>query len=342
MQSHSFVVRETGALVEEKLYSDLWLRFLYSQAREHAPTLFRLVTGPRLSDLVACLHFDLPLSSRLLGPRFVRSRFVDLEECADPPESLKTARELFERKIRYWDCRPMPQDTNAVVAPSDSKVVVGSCASSSLIFLKGKFFDFEELLGVDKIEWRDRFDKGDFAVFRLTPEKYHYNHTPVAGQVVDFYEISGSYHSCHPRAVVNSVTPFSKNKRVVTIFDTDIPGGTQVGHAAMVEVVALGIGEIEQRYSEIEYLDPREIQLGLVVKKGVPKSLFRPGSSTNVLIFEPGRVCMSEDIVSNMAREGAQSLYSIGFGKPLVETDVQVRSPIAFGKSSRKEGASGQ
>ena len=52
-----------------------------------------------------------------------------------------------------------------------------------------------------------------------------------------------------PGAVVALVTPYSKNSRVVTIIDTEVPGGTGVGLVAMIEVVALMIGEVVQCYS---------------------------------------------------------------------------------------------
>jgi phosphatidylserine decarboxylase len=55
------------------------------------------------------------------------------------------------------------------------------------LFLKSKFFDYEELLGLDKPRWLKAFDGGDFMICRLTPDKYHYNHTTVAGIVRDFY-----------------------------------------------------------------------------------------------------------------------------------------------------------
>jgi phosphatidylserine decarboxylase len=42
------------------------------------------------------------------------------------------------------------------------------------------------------------------------------------------------------------VRPYSKNKRVVTIIDTDVEGGTGIGLVAMIEVVALMIGDIVQ------------------------------------------------------------------------------------------------
>ena len=49
------------------------------------------------------------------------------------------------------------------------------------------------------------------------------------------------------------VTPYSKNRRHVTLIDTDVPGGSQVGMVAMVEVTALMIGDIVQCYSDEKY-----------------------------------------------------------------------------------------
>ncbi len=124
-------------------------------------------------------------------------------------------------------------------------------------------------------------------------------------------------------------TPYSKNKRVVTIIDTDVPGGTAVGLVAMVEVVALMIGGISQCYSNRRYDDPVSVGTGMFLEKGLPKSLFRPGSSTVVLLFEKERVCFAHDLVANMSAGGAVSIFSQGFGRSLVETDIKVRSPIA-------------
>jgi phosphatidylserine decarboxylase len=253
---------------------------------------------------------------------------INDEECVDPPEKMDTLRKIFERKIRYWQCRPMPNDPLAIVSPADSRMLFGSFSKTSSIFIKGKFFDFEEMLGINKRTWLAAFQDGDFAIFRLTPEKYHYNHTPVAGRIIDFYPISGSYHACNPNAVVSVVTPYSKNKRVVTIIDTDVEGGSCVGIVAMIEVVALMIGDIVQCYSEKEYENPLSVGTGTFVKKGMPKSLFRPGSSTVVLIFQKNRVRFADDIAANMSYPDAQSIFSQGFGKPLVETDVRVRSYI--------------
>jgi phosphatidylserine decarboxylase len=66
----------------------------------------------------------------------------------------------------------------------------------------------------------------------------------------------------------------------------------------------------------------------MMVSGGQPKSLFRPGSSVDILIFQKNRVTFSEDIVANLHHPRAFSRYSQGFGKPLVETEVSVRSQI--------------
>lgn len=223
----------------------------------------------------------------------------------------------------------MLEDETLVVSPADSRMVAGSFEDVSTLFLKEKFFSMEELIGGNKSGWLRAFSNGDFAIFRLTPEKYHYNHCPVSGVVVDFYEIDGRYHSCNPGAVVAIVTPYSKNKRVVTVIDTDVPGGTRVGLVAMVEVVALMIGEILQCYSTDRYDAPRPVAPGLFLGRGCPKSLFRPGSSTVLLLFEKNRIEFARDVVVNMLREDVQSRFSMGFGKSIVETEVDVRSFIA-------------
>lgn len=83
----------------------------------------------------------------------------------------------------------MTADRSAVLAPADARLLLGSLKNTSLLFLKGKFFDFEELLGTDKPHWLQAFRGADYVICRLTPDKYHYNHTPVAGLVRDFLPV---------------------------------------------------------------------------------------------------------------------------------------------------------
>lgn len=325
---HQYIERATGEVRTERLYQDRALRFLYDHAREFMPVLFRLLISARSSRLLGFVNYDSRLGSHACR-RFLQAHALPEEECLEDPARFTTLRELFERKIRYWQYRPMPVDPRVIVSPCDARVLLGSFSEDSRLFLKGKLFNYEELLGADRPRWLATFRDGDFAVFRLTPEKYHYNHAPVSGRVDDIYEIGGDYHSCNPGAVVRVVTPYSKNRRVVTVIDTDVDGGSRVGRVAMIEIVALMIGDIEQRYSRIRYDAPRPVEPGLFVERGCPKSVFRPGSSTTVLIFERGRVRFEPDLLRNQTRADAHSRYSLPFGRTLIETDVALRSPLA-------------
>lgn len=329
MQVHQYIDRRTGQVCDEALIADHWVRWLYGYARENAPVLFRAVTSKRMTRWLAFLQFDLPMHQRPLRiQKMIQALAIDLNECVASPQELNSPRKLFERQIRYWQCRPMPEERGVVVAPADAKALVGATEPSHSFFIKEKFFSFEELLGNKKRQWIDTFREGHFAVFRLTPEKYHYNHLPVSGTIIDIYTLDGNYHSCNPAAVVAETTPYSKNRRVVTIINTDVPGGTQVGRVAMVEVVALMIGEIVQAHSRHHYDDPQPLAAGMFVQKGQPKSLFRPGSSVDVLFFEKGRITFDKDLVLNTCRSGINSRFTKGFKQQLVETDVHVRSSI--------------
>lgn len=335
---HQYVERLHGVALDEELFGDRIVRFLYSQARERAPFLFRLATSARISSLLGWCNFDLRFAPYLLGnTNFLARCGVDLSECLAPAAHFTTPRRVFERQIRYWRCRPMPCDRQAVVSPADARVIIGSLAADSALFVKGKFFEYEELLGVGESRWLAAFAEGDYAIFRLTPDKYHYNHTPVAGRVVDHYLFDGAYHSCNPGAVVAMVTPYSKNRRVVTIIDTDVPGGTGVGLVAIIEVVAMMIGDIVQCYSDTGYDWPQRVRPGMFLSKGVPKSLYRPGSSTDILFFQKGRIRFAEDLVEKARRSDVVSRFSVGFGQPLVEVEVKVRSLLATASMTRRE-----
>jgi phosphatidylserine decarboxylase len=327
---HQYIDRQTCRVMNEKLYGDALINLIFGSQKESAQNLYNALASPRTTRFLSFLNFGIPgMLKGLYARRLIRQLGIDVSECVDRADDLNSPRKIFERKIRYWETRPLPDDPDAVVSPADAKMLVGSFSTTRKLFLKEKFFEFQELIGDGKYKWFDAFTDGLFAVFRLTPEKYHYNHAPVSGKVLDIYEIEGLCHSCNPSAVVAMATPYSKNRRVVTIIDTDVEDGSRAGLVAMIEITALLIGDIVQCHSRNRYDDPRPIEPGTFLKAGNPKSLYRPGSSVDVLIFQKDRIRFCEDIVFNMYHAYAKSRLSNGFGRPLVETDVKVRSMIA-------------
>ncbi len=326
---HEYIHRLTGAKVTERPLGDRLVGLVYSRVRERSPRLFSALTSRRATDFLCAIHYG--IQRRCDGRRLLARIGADASECLDPPETLDNPRKVFERRIRYWECRPMEDDDSAVVSPADARVLIGSLAEQNILFLKENFFSGVELLG-HKAPWPAHFARGDYAIFRLTPDKYHYNHMPVNGRVVDIYTIDGEFHSCNPAAVLALGLLHARNRRVVTVFDTDVPDGSGVGLVAMVEGVAMMIGDIVQCYSDKRYDCPRPLTPGMFLKKGQPKSLYRPGSSTDVLLFEPERMRFSSDLRQHCRRVDVQSRYSLGLGRPLVEIDLRLRSTIGHGR----------
>lgn len=334
MLQHQYIARESGEILTERLLGDRSIGLLYSRVREHAPSMFKALTSGHMSSLLGYLHFQMGLDQkRGKGLDLLASMSADWRECVDPPHAFDTPRKVFERKIRYWELRPMEDDPLALVSPADSKVLIGALTTTPQLFIKEKFFSPGELLDESR-PWLKEFHDGDFAIFRLTPDKYHYNHLPVSGVVADIYELEGRYHSCNPGAVMAIAGLYSKNRRIVTIIDTNVTGGSQVGLVAMIEVVALMIGDIVQCYSATRYDDPKPVEPGMFLHKGSPKSLYRPGSSTDILLFQRGAMDFSDDLQNNVRRRDVQSRFSSGLEHPLVETDIKVRSTI--GRARRK------
>jgi phosphatidylserine decarboxylase len=337
MHQHQYIARESGAIITEKLIGDRSIEFLYNRVREHAPSMFRALTSAYMSSLLGYLHFNMGLDQkRGKGRELLKSMGADWQECLDPPEAFTTPRQVFERKIRYWELRPMENDPLTLVSPADAKVLIGTLTTTPQLFIKEKFFNVKELLGIER-PWVKTFQAGEFAIFRLTPDKYHYNHLPVSGVVVDTYEMAGRYHSCNPGAVMAIAGLYSKNRRIVTILDTNVLGGSRVGLVAMIEVVALMIGDIVQCYSATRYDAPQPIRVGMFLEKGSPKSLYRPGSSTDILLFQPGTMLFADDLRHNVQRRDVQSRFSSGLQQPLVETDIKVRSTIGRSRIAQVE-----
>lgn len=333
--AHQFIERKSHRVITEKPIGDRCVHFLYHRLRESAPAMFKMLTSARTSSLLAFCHYDLPSNARRCGKYLFEGIGADWSECVEPLAYFDSHRRVFERQIRYWETRPMQPATATVLAPADSRILIGSLAETSNLFIKDKAFEASELLG-PSCSSRERFTGGDFAVFRLTPDKYHYSHLPVSGRINDIYSIDGQYHSCNPSALIAMASLYAKNRRMVTIIDTDVPGGSQVGLVAMIEIVALMIGDLAEAYSEERYDHPQHLKPGMFVHRGCPKSLFKPGSSTDVLFFEAGRIHFAEDLVKNSRRQDVFSRYSHRFGRPLVETDVLVRSTIAVPSVTRQ------
>ena len=144
--THQYIDRKTRAIINEPLVGDRTIAFLYNILRENAPAMFRALTSARMSSILGFYHYDLPGMTRR-HPREVFERLgIDWRECLEPLSYYTTMRRVFERRIRYWERRPMENDPAVIVSPADARLLIGSFSEVSTLFIKEKFFDLEELL----------------------------------------------------------------------------------------------------------------------------------------------------------------------------------------------------
>jgi phosphatidylserine decarboxylase len=343
MLSHQYVQRYRNLACDEKLLADQILRFLYHREREQEGFLQAALASKWVTDALAHWQFDRRLRHPVQAIEYAAHRLMIREsETVDGFRSMRTLRDLFERKIRYWALRPSPAETNAIVSPADGRLLPFAAHNRDALPIKSKFLRVDDLLGGIN-PWAAQLGthslskrRGDATleplagvIVRLTPDVYHYTHTPVAGKVLLQKTIEGRFHSCNPTALTRLAGSYALNRRTITLYDTDVEGGTQVGIVAQIDVAAMMIGCIEPRYSATRYDDPRAVRIGETVARGVPISLFRPGSSTSVILWDGSRAMPSPELIRNARRCDLRSRFSDWLREPWVETEVRVRQAIS-------------
>ena len=146
--------------------------------------------------------------------------------------------------------------------------------------MKGAKFRVQDLLGRVAREYRS----GALATIRLCPGDYHRFHFPCGGDILETRTIKGAYHSVNPIALGSGVNVFCANKRSFTIIKSKY-----FGRFCYLEVGAFGVGSIVQTFT------------GKTCTKMREKGYFQYGGSTIILIFEPGMIRFSDDLVNNSA-----------------------------------------
>lgn len=167
---------------------------------------------------------------------------IGLEEAemADPHQ-YQTFNDFFTRRLKPG-ARPIAQGENVVVCPVDGTVVQAGKIVNRIIYrIKGFDFNLESLLAEHAST--SLFRDGQYAIFYLAPSNYHRIHMPITGKVKKMTYIPGKLFSVNPAIIAGIPDVFTRNERVVVIFDTAI------GPMAMVLVGAMIVGSIETAWA---------------------------------------------------------------------------------------------
>lgn len=285
--------RARGTFEAETVYARGFLRWLYN-SRPGGLVEQLLVGTPLPSRAWAAFHRSRWSRRRIRG--FVDRMGIDMSESARGVDDFGSFHEFFVRSLRAGS-RPITADPEVCVAPVDGKVLAYPCVEPDRSFrVKRASFRLGALLRDPELA--ATFAGGSMAVCRLGLSDYHHFHFPDSGTPGPSRTIPGRYHAGGPYAERTLVPFFAENRRMVTVLESD-----HFGRVGMVEVGALTVGSIQQRFRP-----------GARVVKGEAKGFFELGGSTVVLLFGPGAIALDPELCDLTARD-VESF--VRMGRPL-------------------------
>ncbi|MDO5322559.1 MAG: phosphatidylserine decarboxylase [Clostridia bacterium] len=252
------------------------LRFLYHT------TVGRLLLKPLRARPLSrlCGRFlDSTLSKPLIKP-FVRKNGIRLEDFFS--DNFRCFNDCFSRRIRP-ELRPVDASPDALVAPCDGLLSVYPIHSGTVIPAKQSLYTINDLLGGDPMA--ARFEGGACLVFRLCVNHYHRYCYPDGGRLLRNGFIPGELHTVRPIAL-EQMAVFVRNCREYALFETD-----HLGTVAQIEVGAMLVGKIANHPAPERF------------ERGDEKGMFLYGGSTVILLIEPGRIQIPEEVFALSAEE---------------------------------------
>lgn len=228
--------------------------------------------------------FDDPASKDEIE-KFIEFHGLDMSEVLLPIEQFKNFNEFFYRALKP-DARPCsgPDQPGIIVSPADCRTVVfNHMAPARQVWVKGREFSIERLLGDAYPEDAARYENGALGIFRLAPQDYHRFHIPVDGIMGKPKTIAGEYYTVNPMAIRSTLDVYGENVRVVVPIDSVAHGRVMV-----ICVGAMMVGSTVITREE-----------GESVKRAEELGYFKFGGSTVLLLFEPGKMVFDDDLVDN-------------------------------------------
>lgn len=281
--------RHTKQIQTEKIYGEGFLRWVYGNPLGRL-ALHAFVKRSAFSRWYGW-RMDRRASRAKVAP-FIENYDVDVAEFADDPESFRTFNEFFYRRLKPA-ARPIAGDEQTAVFPADGRHLgFPNIAEMDGVFVKGRMFSLEELLGDGLLA--KRYREGSLLLSRLCPTDYHRFHFPVSGQATATRMINGPLYSVNPIALRQNIRIFSENKRAVCEIQSE-----EFGRVLMLEIGATCVGGFEYTFSPGR------------VGKGAEKGYFKFGGSSTLLLFEPGRILLDPDLVEQ-SRERVELYARMG------------------------------
>jgi len=229
----------------------------------------------------------------LLIKLFIRHFSVDMSEAEFPSASdYPDFNSFFTRTLKAGS-RPFARDPLAVLSPVDGCVSeAGNITNGQLIQAKDRDYSLCALLGGSENQALP-FQDGKFVTLYLSPRDYHRIHMPCHGQLLETTYVPGRLFSVAPHTTRAIPNLFTRNERLVTLFDTD------AGPVALVLVGAIFVSCMETVWGGTVNPDMgMDLQttrfdqpgnLSIKLQAGDEMGRFNMGS-TVILLYGPGQI----------------------------------------------------
>jgi phosphatidylserine decarboxylase len=280
--------RRSGRIEVEQVVGRKWMDIFYGRPWGRRITAGLLCKHP-LSRLYGLLQKS-AWSRRKIEP-FAARNGIDLSEAIVPAKGFASFNDFFIRRLKPA-ARPVIKDADILIAPADARVQAFDIDENTRLKIKGTAFSLPELLHTDPTPC---CKDGLCLIFRLAPSDFHrfgYVEDGVQGPI---HTIDGPLHSVSPLSLRHKPKIHGTNFRQWCFIQT-----ARLGTLIQVEVGAMMVGSIVQ-------FKPH----GGLCRRGEEKGYFQFGGSTVILILEPGRVRIDEDILTYSGR-GIETLVRYG------------------------------
>jgi len=230
---------------------------------------------------------------------FIKRYNVDMSLALEEnPRAYACFNDFFTRAIKP-EARPIENDSNAIVCPADGAISqLGNIVDGRIFQAKGQSYTAQELLGGDE-QLAGEFAEGKFATVYLSPRDYHRVHMPYGGQLRRMIAVPGDLFSVNTSTANQVPRLFSRNERLVAIFDTDIGPMAVVLVGAMIVagIETVWAGEVAPVRRKIQVTDYQPQPQDIRLKKGDEMGRFKLGS-TAVVLFAKGAMEWDESYQS--------------------------------------------
>ena len=212
---------------------------------------------------------------------FVKRYQVDLSLAQqENVEDYPSFNHFFTRRLKPA-VRPIASGVKQIASPADGAISqIGHIEQDTILQAKGFHFSLKTLLGNDE-QLAARFRDGLFATIYLAPKDYHRVHMPLTGQLRETTYIPGKLFSVNQYTANHVPNLFSRNERLVCLFDTD------TGPMVVILVGAMLVGSMQTVWpQEINHKTPirQTFADGPLLKRGEELGLFKLGSTVIVLL----------------------------------------------------------